>query len=325
MMVRTMFLGIVALAALVAGCEPLNTPNDGELSSADIAELRQMILSDPLYTNDAAVLNDGDDAPSFSTLGKAATPIIPLHWGRRIASVAREMTFEQVDDTTVIATVTHKLEGTIFIVAKYSNSDTARTIIQKPLSEQTQRRIKFYRAARSDAPNSNGNVRRGWRPAEVSASQGGTQNAQLAITKLELTAGDRTIEITEPLEYFLELQGNGRHKIRPVIFNVGTRQPLTVRLTLVSADPDTDWVSIHRPLALMNPNRPDLVKPMHERMVLVSQTPSGANFERVYEATWETFVQGRHAFFVTAVTRSSIFDDQAAFSSQVWGVPYITE
>lgn len=318
MMLRKLLMGVVGSILLLAGCESFTTPEE-QLTEQDLAVLKQMILSDPLYTIDPVMLNDGGP-PSLSVgeLGKTAVPIIPIAWGRNITSVDRNVTFSQINDTTLIATLTHTLEGTVFIVAKYSAQDTGRTIIRKPFTEVTVRKIKFYRSmgnsVRADSTH------KGWRPAEVSAVKGGTTNSDITITKMEVTIGNTTTTITDPTEYFMKLPfqvGGGR----PDIFNVVSRQSINVRVTLTSADPDTDWVALHRPLMMMG-NRPDMVKPFQERMRLVSQTQVGANYQRVYEATWLSTIPGLHTFFVSALTRGSLRDDQARFSSQIWGVPY---
>jgi hypothetical protein len=139
---------------------------------------------------------------------------------------------------------------------------------------------------------------------------------------MDIAVGSTTTTITDPTEYFMKLPfhtGGGR----PDIFNLVSRQSINVRVTLMSADPDTDWVALHRPFMMMG-NRPDTVRPSKERMKLVSQTQVGANYQRVYEATWESNIPGLHTFFVSALTRGSLRDDQARFSSQIWGVPYIT-
>ncbi len=321
MMLRNLWIGLMGITLLLAGCESFTTPEE-QLSEQDLAALKQMILSDPLYTIDPIMLNDGG-APSFSIreLGNTAVPIIPIAWGRNITSVDRNVTFSQENDTTLIATLTHTLEGTVFIVAKYSTQDTGRTIIRKPFTEVTVRRIKFSKGPSTNARTDS--VYKGWRPTEVSAVKGGTANSDISITKMEITVGNSTTTITEPTAYFMKLFPDGRGG-RPFLPTVGPRQTIKVRVTVTSADADTDWVAIHRPGILMG-IRPDMVRPLQERMKLVSQTQVGQNYQRVYEAEWTSNLVGKHTFFVSALTRSSLHDDQARFSSQIWGVPYIAQ
>ena len=50
-------------------------------------------------------------------------------------------------------------------------------------------------------------------------------------------------------------------------------------------------------------------------------------FTRVYENDWkwQSAFAGRYSVYVSAITRQSIYDDQAAFSSNVWALPYVVE
>ena len=318
---KLLAFGIILLVALW-GCDHLTAPDSTQLNDQDMAALKKMILDDPLNTSDPYVLNDGSQ-PSFSigSLGKTETAFIPVTWGRTITSFNRDIQFTSVNDTTTIATLTHTLEGTVFIVGKYSATDTSRTTIKKPFTETTIRNIKFYK--RANDTRTTDSTRKGWRPTEVSASKGGTKNSLVTITKLEVTVGTQTIVITDPTEYYMKLFADGRG-VKPMIFSFASKQPVKVRLTLTSADPDTEWVAVHRPAMLMG-LRPEMVKPVQERLKLVSQSQNGASYERVFEGSWDAVFMGRQSFFVSALTHSSLFDDTAAFSSQIWGVPYITQ
>ncbi len=310
----------VMMVLVLVSCEQMTAPDDTRLTEQDLAALKEMILTDPLYTNEPFTLNDGDGTlPNFGILGKTATPIIPISWGRTVTSVDRDITFDRVNDTTLIATLTHTLVGNVRIVAKYSVQDTGRTIVRKPFKEVTIRKIKFGPAPGSTSRSDTS--RRGWKPSATSAVKGGTQSSQVTITEMEITVGTQKIVITDPTNYFMDLN---RGKGKPWLLTPGNRQSMKVRITLTSADPDTDWVSIHRPFLMMM-GRPDFFKPAHERMKLISQTQTGSNYQRVYEATWENKLIGRHTFFVSALTRSSLHDDVATFSSQIWGLPYISQ
>ncbi|HXG37779.1 MAG TPA: hypothetical protein VNL36_03305, partial [Bacteroidota bacterium] len=103
MVLQKLWIGIVGSMLLLAGCESFTTPEE-QLTEQDLAALKQMILSDPLYTIDPVMLNDGGP-PSLNVagLGKTAVPIIPIAWGRNITSVDRNVTFSQTNDTTLIA------------------------------------------------------------------------------------------------------------------------------------------------------------------------------------------------------------------------------
>jgi hypothetical protein len=240
-----------------------------------------------------------------------ATPIYPRGWGRRITQVTRTIDFDSVSDTLVIATITHTMTGEIRIAAKYSLQDTTITIITKPFVEETHRKVKFYRVDRTN------DTRRNWRPREVSAVKGGTQNSSIIINQIEARIGADTVLVTDPTDFFFKLGHFGGREVP----QFGSSQPITIRVTVTSSSPDTDFVSLHRPAMLMAGN----FKPAHARMALVSQTQVGSSYVRVYEYSWNSHLTGRHHVFVTALTRESLFDDQAPFSSQVWGIPYIVQ
>jgi hypothetical protein len=300
---------LLAAALVLAGCSKSPTePDQGALTSAEIDQIKQSIEDDPLFTSDGTVLDDGED-PSFDTgvLGKSATPILPRGWTRKITDVERSVEVERLNDTTALATVVHTFTGQIRIAAKYSLQDTAFTIVTKNFVQTTSRKIKFFK-----------NVLDRWVPREVTAAKGGTQGSQIRIDRVDVLMGADSISITDPNEYFLRLPRFGGREIP----EFGQSTPMKVRVVVTSTASDTDFVSLHRPWLMMGPG---VFRPLHVRMSLVSQTQIGSSFERVYELSWNAHVSGRHHVFVEAVTRESLFDDAAPFSSQMWGVPYIVQ
>jgi hypothetical protein len=308
MRIRLVWSALICTLLFVAGCQ--NNVVGPTVGEKDLSAIKELIGSDPLFTNDGPTLND-EDVVSFGTLGKTTAPIYPIGWGRRISSVSREVTFDAISDTVVVATITHTLTGEVRIRAKYSVSDTSFTLITKPLTEKTVRKVKFYRIRRTDDP------RRNWQPREVSGTAGGTHNAQVVINKLEVTIGNDTITITDPTDYFMKLGRFGGREV-PVF---GASTPIKVRVTITSTERDTDFVSLHRPGMMMG----NLFKPAQIRMRLVQERAVGSNYERVYEHSWTGHFPGRHHVFISALTRQSLFDDEAPFSSKVWGVPYIVQ
>jgi len=92
-----------------------------------------------------------------------------------------------------------------------------------------------------------------------------------------------------------------------------------IQVTLKSSDPDSDVVAAHRPLFF---GRGCAYR--RGVMSLVSSTPNGdGTFTRVYENKWRGAYPGRYHALVGAITRQSIYDDQAPFSSTLWGIPFI--
>jgi hypothetical protein len=96
-----------------------------------------------------------------------------------------------------------------------------------------------------------------------------------------------------------------------------------IQVTIKSADPDSDIVVAHRPLWFSKGCAYGRAS-----MKLLSSISNGdGTFTRVYENDWkwQKAFAGRYSVYVSAITRQSIYDDQTAFSSNVWALPYIVE
>lgn len=294
--------GLVTVGLLLSGCQSTTEPIEDEL-----VVLKEIIESDPLFSSDQMLLND----PDAESLGKAAAPIIPVAWGRRVTNATRTIDFVREGDTIVVATITHTITGEIKIAAKDSPQDTTITIVTKPFTETTTRKVKVTRIARTDRPRDN------WRIRETSAVSGGTGDAALTVNQLTAVVGQDTLVITDPLEFYLKLPAfTGRR-----MPSIGQNANIKVQFTVTSTESDTDFVFLHRPFQWLNPS---VFRPARVRMTLVSQTGSGP-FVRVYEHSWTGHITGRHHFFVSALTRNSLFDDAAPWATKMWGIPYIVQ
>lgn len=296
---RMMFsmTGVFMIGLVLWGCQSPTDPIEDKF-----AVFQEMMESDPLFTSDATILAGDQDVASLSLL-KTSAPIIPVIWGRQVTSVTRSVTFEDFSDTVVIATVTGTITGNVKIAAIDSVGDTTITIVSKPFTETVTRKVKFAKIANTDR------VRDNWRMREISAVKGGTANSLITINELQAIIGSDTLTVTDPNEYFLRL-GNFAGRQLP---SLGMATPIKVRITITSTESDTDFVMLHRPAFL---------RPVHARTALVSQTGSGP-YTRVYEFTWNSHIKGRHHFYVSAVTRNSLFDDSAPWATQLWGFPYL--
>lgn len=320
---RRKFVGavvfIVALALAISGCAKSIMGPEATMDKQDLSELQQLIKEDPQFSGNTETLDDGEPVQfNIQSSNSIAAKIYPRAWGRRIISVNRDIQYETINDSTVIATISNTIKGEVIIVAKSSPQDTVIKKITKPFTEVTTHKLKFYRLVRADS------TKRHWRPSEISAVKGGTEGSLVTINKVEVTVGTDSYTITDPTNYFMKVKyGIGR--LLPILT---PDQQIKVRVTLTSADPDTDWVSLHRPpmisMEMMRGFMP--IKPLHIKMNLVSQTQVGAAYERVYEHSWSNHGFGRHhTVFVDALTKGSLYDDTAPFSTQLWGIPYIVQ
>jgi hypothetical protein len=307
-----LILAGLVLALWLAGCDKNNAT---EPVTNDKDAMSSIVANDALFQSDALLLNDGDPTAtvtSSNSLGKVSTAIIPRNWGRKIESFSRDVNFTALTDSTAIATVTHTLQGFVWIRAKYSSQDTAISTIKKNFTETIVRLVKFVRINRSKDPRNN------WKISEISAIKGGTAGSQITINEMLFYVGNDTVIVTDPNNTFLKLANGIGHFVPELTADINA--PVRVQVVVTSAAPDSDFVYVHRPYF----NAGQWQYRAH--MNLVSSTTNGdGTFTRLYEISWKGVWQGRHNMLVSAVTRGSILDDATPFSSQIWGVPFIVQ
>jgi hypothetical protein len=290
----------------VTGCEkssPTGPATNSSVSQSDQQSLTSLITQDALLTSDATTLDDGS-ASNSSSLAKVDTAISPLAWGRHFTSWSGDKTYTQLDDSTVIATITNTLTGKLWIWATGG-------VVQKPITMTTTRNVKFVKEMGKDSTR--------WTEKFVSAMQGNTTSGvdTISITDLTFFVGGDTIDITSPAyNYYLQMGRVGRFGLHELIRDI-TRK-FTVQATVLSNSPDSDVV------VLYHPN--NAAMRIRERMLHVSVTSNGdGTYTHVYKRNWIGDYPGRHTITVSALSKKSLFDNQAAVTSQEWGIPYIVQ
>ena len=297
----------------LGGCERSNMATQPDqtrpVAQQDQIAMGSIIAQDQLFTTDAAALSDAD--PS---LAKTDAAIVPNGWGRKIQSTSRTVTYNQVNDSTVIATVTNTLSGQVWIRVKQTPRDT---IIYKPLAETLVHKVEFMRIPLQNFPQLSN-----WKMVAVSGTQGGTSNMGISIQNVTLFAGQDTVQIMNPLDSLFQIPVTPKHQrwgLRE--WDANPTDLFKVIVTVKSSDPDSDVVTAHRPIWFEFAGRF-----MRAQMSLVSSVVNGdGTFTRVYENSWNGSFTGRFNVFVSALTRQSIYDNQAPFASQVWGIPFIIQ
>jgi hypothetical protein len=307
---------------IVSGCSKENnvvTDNGGGTPPANVTNetsaRTSLALSDPFVQNDQLTIADQEALPTnYGTFGKVEVGITPLRWGRIVTSVAvtTKDTVWQGDSIAIVHV--HKvIEGNFIIKAVNTAGDTVT--LQKPFTDGADRNIVFLRVSR--------NPKRywtNWVPVATSFVDGGTSapNNLINIVKLQIfwPNGD-TITVTDPLGYFLRYRWlhmfQGGRKDVPELMG---GQQVTLQATVVSASPDTDLVALRYGVGGFQRRR--------TRMQMVSEVNNGnGTFTRVYQTPF--FLHFHSGFFhaaVDAITRSTLYDDTAPYSSSWWGVPY---
>ena len=129
-----------------------------------------------------------------------------------------------------------------------------------------------------------------------------------------LSNGD-TVSVSDPENFFISrgYRWNWWHRC-PEVHSDDT---VTVSVEVYSAYADTDFVTITYGANSFGLHR------AKTKLNLVSETPSGNGFVRVFERTFN--VRNYHGYFhavLNAFTKQTIFDDTAPVESKSWGIPY---
>jgi hypothetical protein len=293
--------------------EPSEMPPAGVTSEQTAMEF--YAANDEFVQNDEITFADKDVEPTdYGTFGKTDASVTPLRWGRIVTSITKTVTIEvQPGDTVAIGTVEKTIIGQLKIRAIAETGDTVT--LSKPFTDISKRLILFKRVARNrDRYWFN------WVPVASTLIKGGTAepNNLISLTKVELfLPSGQTITITDPNAYWL------RYRWLRIMTNARDDAPeltpgtmVRLRATLVSASPDTDLVALRYGFSLFHARR--------LRMSIVNEVDNGdGTFTREYEATWPVhFHRGYFHAGVDAITKGTLFDDQAPYSASWWGVPY---
>lgn len=320
-------LALPLVSLLLAGCgkdEVVSTTTDPNDQLYGTAQTDQQFFelfaqNDDFFKNDDITMNDGETPQPLddSGLGKVLTPVRPLRWARWIRNFTKQVTVDSVTaDSLAYVTVTKTWDGVLLIAATYS--DTSRvpdTLIRKPFTSQARKRIIFKRIANDRV------VWRNWRPVAISLIDGGTtSSATIDITQLKLRfmreGVPDSIVVTDPTSTFLRVRRPQESPGKDVA-EVDGGSRVTVQVTLVSVEPDTDHVALRFGWTREPLRRPRI------RLHLVSESFDGAVYTRVYERSFFMhFYNGLFAAAVDAMTHSTLFDDTAPMATSFWGVPY---
>lgn len=299
------FFALMMLALFVR-CqnEMVVDPSDDE-PTTDRAALEKIVDEDSSLTS---FDYNYDEEGVMDFLGKVSTTIYPFKVGQKMRLVNRTLSID-FQDTIAYGTLTKTFEGLLFIAASYdSNATEPDTLIRKPFTAIVTRNLIFKKIGNTPYPRKN------WILAAISLPEGGTQSPNIDITKMKifLPNGD-TLTINSPNNYYLRRGWGWWHGI-PFL---GRDDSVTVRVELYSAFSEDDFVSL-----TWGANR--WIKHRAKRLFeLVSSTPNGSGFDKVYEQTFITHQwPGFYHAIVNALPKQVILDAAAPVESESWGVPY---
>jgi hypothetical protein len=309
-----LFAAIIVFGLMwLVGCAKDSGPNDTQTDPKQLAA-EAVIAIDSLFTSDIDYLDDGNPNDGTGLIAKIDTAILPINWGRKIdrSSFLRTVTTQVLNDSTVECTITHSWSGTLWVRGRLQGDTTRRTYL-KPFTEQTMRKIRLVKFQNTT------DEKRNWRLKEVSAMKGGTTSAPLiSIDNVVFYVGTDTLNVSDPLNYFLQIgRPMNQHgvPVLPASFTQGFR----VRVTITSPD-SINHVTAHRPYWQ---NGWRFRAPMGNPISSVKNVDN--SFTNVYEYSWRGVWSGRHHIVVSAVPKNVVFDNVAPASSTIWGIPFIVE
>jgi len=301
---------IVLTVLLVVGCKNSSTTepisNDPATDQGAIEQLTQEDSSFASFDT-----NFNDDSPFV--LGKEGTVIYPIKIGRRIISKTRNFNIQITGDSAK-ATLTTNYVGKMIIAASLTPTtpgDTTAidTVIQKDFSSTIQRNFLFKKIANTNRPKAN------WKLMAISLPEGGTNSQNVDILELNvLLPNSDTLIVNSPLDYYMKRGALWWREIPAIRLN----QQVTMTVKVFSAYSDSDFVTLTYGADINGLHR------AKKRFELISQSPSGNGFEKIYQQTFRAhqFLGYYHAI-IDILPRQVLFDDQATVEFNSWGFPYI--
>ena len=297
---------LLGLIVVFFGCqdEMVIEPVDTE-PTTDQGALEKIVDEDSALTSFDYNYNE-DGLMDF--LGKVDTEIYPFRVGHKMRLVNRNLNIN-IQDTIAYGTLTKTFEGILFIAATYDpNGIEPDTIIKKPFTAVVTRNIIFKKIANTPYPMRN------WIIAAISLPEGGTQSPNIDLMKLTifLPNGD-TIQVDSPNDYYVSWRFGWWRQI-PILHR---GESVMLRVELYSAYEEEDFVTLTYGANRFHKHR---AKKLFE---LVSSTPSGNGWEKVYEQTYTTHqFPGFYHAVINAMPRQVVFDDATPVESEAWGTPY---
>jgi len=296
-MKQRMWLSLVALAALaLAGCgkstSSLQAGGDTLVpAGSDQAQVESVVQNNPSYVDEDVWQSQQTDAFDGTSSGLAA--IRPLRFWRNITSVDRTMDtqFGAPDSmgrpTEALVTVHKVFLGTFNIVAGSPDpSDTSRSLIRKPLDDLWTRKLALRRFALPGERLSR------WHLVGTSGVEVHTHGGTTMVVSLHVQSEGVDTTITDPLQL--------QRLRRILLFQPGA----TVKVTVTTNAADD--------------------------VVLFYRNDSRRRFTSNGDGTFTfSFVTGqfpglRH-FAVDALSHGTLFDDQAAYDSNAWVLPFAVD
>lgn len=290
-------LGLMLLAVAIAGCGKTSslTSSSGGTSGGNAVEQAKVNAT---LAADVALIEDSisqDETPMDFNVGGGLSIVRPYRWWREITNVERtfDTQFSDPDSsgrpTRALVTVNSTLTGSFhLIVGDTAVGDTTRRLVNKPFTDLRVRKLALIRVPVDTAETDS--LHREWRIVGTSGVEVATRNGSTNIQSLRVQAGATDTTITNPLELW---------RTRRVLW-LPPNTSVTLTVTTNSADDIVFLRGFDRRFRFH---------------------PNG---DGTFSASWTT---GDHPipiqhFGVEAMSRATLFDDEAPYDANAWIMPY---
>jgi len=303
---------LILFFAAFIGCK--NSPTDpiDNSQTTEKAALEKMVIEDSAISSFEANYDEEGMMEMSGPMGfgKISSEIFPVKVGRKITSVTRTFTINEISDTTAEGNLVIVFTGNLLIgVTKDTSIRVVDTVITKPFVTTVERNIKFVKVANTAYPKMN------WRIASSSVTKGGTNSPNIYIKSIKayLPSGDSVI-ISDPLNYYFS-HGLGRMKEMP---SVAMNQEVTLVVEIYSAYAAEDFVAL-----TFGGGQGPMHKRVKGKFTLVSDDGLG---NKVYSQKFHSHpVRGHSHTVIDAMPVQVVKDDAAPVESSAWGFPYIVK
>ncbi len=295
-----------------AGCKNSPVEPSSSTTTSDQQAMTQLIANDSSLNSFYANYNEGQ---AMSFMGKTNAAIYPLKVGQQVHLVNRNIDFSTVGDSTY-AKVTNTYEGVLYIAATYTaGQDTADTLIQKPFTSVITRNVILVKVKAISTPR---DTLHNWRIAAISLASGGVLSPNINIEKVTFFFPDGdTLMVSDPGSYYIDTYWGWRKSWCRRLPIISQARPIKVDVELYSAYSDSDFVTLTYGGNLLGMHR------AKKKFVLISSTPSGTGYDKVYEQTYESYQwPGFYHAIINAFPHQVIYDDSASVETSTWGIPY---
>ncbi|RPI18263.1 MAG: hypothetical protein EHM58_05950 [Ignavibacteriae bacterium] len=312
-LILLLFAGLFTLA--ISGCGENPTTEGNQSDNEYLLELISQGLHSS-YQNDEDLMthesNDLDDSGAVGNDNYDNTIDSLYKWGRKVIDVNVNLNIADDGDSLKKVNITRTINGNFIIIA---NVNGVLDTIVKPYTEVIKRYAVFKRISHSNRPRYN------WQLCKISIADGQTTAPQtgtdfVEINKVEVYVGNVLKYIFTGPDFTQNIFRTRNYDSQIPLVNTGDQ--VKIKVYTFSKQSDNDIVSWHWAKNDQGLHRLPFV--------MISSTPGGSGWNRVYERTFTIYnnhIIGRFNGFISAATRKSLFDDSPSeFATDLVGIPY---